>query len=252
MIGVARSTQRYVTIDKNDDGELRLAMIRLAKQYGRYGYRKIVPLLRIEGWTVNHKKIERLWREEGLQLPHRHKKRKRLYHKDSSVIRLRPQYPGHIWSVDFVHDKLSNGRSYKMLTVLDEYTREALCVAAKPRMGHAEVLDALYPLFLKHGKPHYIRSDNGCEFIAGDLQAWLKTVGIKLIQIYPGSPWENGYNERFNGTLRQEILNTEWFSTIKQAQIVINTRLKQYNHIRPHQALNMRPPVPETLRHGGT
>ena len=211
-IGLARSTQRYITISKHDDEELRLAMIRLAKQYGRYGYRKIAQLLRIEGWTANHKKIERLWREEGLQLPHRHKKRKRLYHKDSSVIRLRPQYPGHIWSVDFVHDKLSNGRSYKMLTVLDEYTREALCVVAKPRMK----------------------------------------VGIKPIQIYPGSPWENGYNERFNGTLRREILNAEWFSTIKQAQIVINRWLRQYNHIRPHQALNMRTPVPETLRQGGT
>ena len=178
-IGLARSTQRYSSTVKNDDEGLRLAMIRLAKQYGRYGYRKITQLLRMEGWVVNHKKIERLWREEGLQLPHRHKKRKRLYHKDSSVIRLRPRYPRHIWSVDFVHDKLNNGRSYKILTVIDEYTRDALCVATKPRMGHAEVLDALYPLFLKHGKPHYIRSDNGSEFIARDLQAWLKKVGIK-------------------------------------------------------------------------
>jgi len=119
-------------------------------------------------------------------------------------------------------------------------------------MGHAEVLEALYPLFLRHGKPHYIRSDNGSEFIAGDLQAWLTKVGIQPIQIYPGSPWENGYNERFNGTLRREVLNVEWFSTITQAQIVINTWLKQYNHIRPHQALNMRPPVPETLQQTGT
>ena len=251
-IGIGRSTQRYRPAVKSGDEELRLAMIRLAKQYGRYGYRKIAKLLRIEGRVVNHKKIERLWREEGLQLPHRHMKLKRLYHKDGSVIRLRPQYPRHISSVDFVHDKLSNGRSYKMLTVIDEYTREALCVTAKPRMGHAEVLEALYPLFLKHGKPHYIRSDNGSEFIARNLQSWLKKVGIMPIQIYPGSPWENGYNERFNGTLRREVLNAEWFSTIKQAQIVINIWLKQYNTVRPHQSLNMRPPVPETLRQGGT
>ena len=229
-----------------------MALIRLAKQYGRYGYRKIAHLLRIEGWLVNHKKVERLWCEEGLQLPHRHKRRKRLYHRDSSVIRLRPQYPGHIWSIDFVHDKLSSGRSYKMLTVLDEYTREALCVAARPKMGAVEVLEALHPLFLKHGKPAYLRSDNGPEFIAHDLQAWLKKVGIKPIQIYPGSPWENGYNERFNGTLRREVLNAEWFSTIKQAQTVINVWLKQYNHLRPHQALNMRPPVPETLQQTGS
>jgi len=128
-------------------------LIRLAKQYGRYGYRKIAALLHIEGWQVNHKKVERLWREEGLQIPQRHKKRKRLYHKDSSVIRLRPRYQNHIWSIDFVHDKLANGRPYKMLAVLDEYTREALCVAVKPRMGNVEVLEALYPLFLKHGRP---------------------------------------------------------------------------------------------------
>ena len=115
-IGLSRSTLRYVAHPKTDDEELRLALIRLAKQYGRYGYRKIAHLLRIEGWVVNHKKVERIWREEGLQLPQRHKKRRRLYHKDSSVIRLRPQYPGHIWSIDFVHDKLSSGRSYKCLT----------------------------------------------------------------------------------------------------------------------------------------
>lgn len=245
-IGVARSTQRYEASPSNDDS-LRLALIRLAKQYGRYGYRKIAKLLRVEGWDVNHKKVERIWREEGLQLPKRHKKRKRLYHKDSSIIRLRPNYPNHIWSIDFVHDRLSNGTSYKMLTVLDEYTREALCVAVKDKMGNEEVLEALYPLFLKHGKPEFIRSDNGPEFIAENFQSWLTKVGIKPIRIFPGSPWENGYNERFNGTLRREVLNTEWFTNIKQAQIVIETWLKQYNHIRPHQALGMRPPVPETI-----
>jgi transposase InsO family protein len=250
-IGVARSTLRYEATPDNEDS-LRLALIRLAKQYGRYGYRKIAALLRAEGWVVNHKKVERIWREEGLQLPQRHKKRKRLYHKDSSIIRLRPKYPNHIWSIDFVHDKLSNGRPYKMLTVLDEYTREALCVTAKPRMGNVEVLEALYPLFLRHGKPEFIRSDNGPEFIAANFQAWLTKAHIKPIRIYPGSPWENGYNERFNGTLRREVLNAEWFSSIRQAQIVIQTWLKQYNHIRPHQSLNMRPPVPETLARSGT
>ena len=162
---MARSTQAYKPVRQDDDC-LRLALIRLAKQYGRYGYRKIAALLRMEGRPVNHKKVERLWREEGLQLPQRHKRKKRLYHKDSSVIRLRPKYPNHIWSIDFIHDKLSNGRSYKMLAVLDEYTREALCVAVKLRMGNAEVLEALYPLFLKHALPAFIRSDNGPEFVA--------------------------------------------------------------------------------------
>jgi len=249
---LSRSSFRYQSTQKDDEEELRLAMIKLAKRYGRYGYRKISALLRMEGWKVNHKKVERLWREEGLQLPKRHKKRRRLYHEGSSVIRLRPQYQNHIWSVDFVHDKLSSGRSYKMLTVLDEYTRRALCVKVKPRMGSADVLEALYPLLLTHGKPEYIRSDNGSEFIAAALQLWLRRVGIKPIQIYPGSPWENGYNERFNGTLRHEVLNTEWFTSVAQAQIVINMWLKEYNNIRPHQSLNMRPPVPETLNQTGT
>jgi len=245
-LGVARSTLNYKAVQHDDDA-LRLAMIRLAKAYGRYGYRKITQLLHIEGWKVNHKRVERLWREEGLQLPQRHKKRKRLYHKDSSVIRLRPQHSNHIWSIDFVHDKLTNGRSYKMLTAIDEYTREALCVAVRPKMNANDVLDVLFDLILKRGKPRFIRSDNGPEFIAEHLQTWLRKVGIEPIQIYPGSPWENGYNERFNGTLRNEVLNAEWFHSVHQAQTAINVWLRQYNHIRPHHGLNMRPPVPETI-----
>ena len=164
---MARSSQQYKPKPKRDDEALRLALIRLAKQYGRCGYRKIAKLLRIEGWNVNHKKGERLWRGEGLQLPARHKRRKRLYHKDTSVIRLRPQYENPIWSVDFVHDRLSNGRPYRMLTVIDEYTREALTATVKRKMGSADVLEALYPLILKRGKPDFIRSDNGREFTAG-------------------------------------------------------------------------------------
>ena len=246
VLGVSRSSLHYKAKIQDDDA-LRLAMIRLAKKYGRYGSRKITEFLQMEGWRVNHKKVERLWREEGLKLPERHKKNKRLYHKDSSVIRLRPTHANHVWAIDFVHDKLSNGKPYKMLTVLDEYTRQALCVEVNRTMGADDVLDALYRLLIKYGKPEYIRSDNGPEFIAGALQDWLKRVGIKPIQIYPGSPWENGYNERFNGILRQELLNAEWFHSVKQAQVAINTWLKEYNHIRPHRALGMRPPAPETL-----
>jgi len=245
-MGLARSTLQYQRSSRSED-DLRLALIRLAKQYGRYGYRKVGQLLRAEGWRVNHKKVERIWREEGLQLPQRHKKRRRLYHHDASIIRLRPRYPNHVWSVDFVHDKLSNGRPYKMLTVLDEYTREALCVKVATSMGSSEVLEALYPLLLERGTPMHIRSDNGPEFVSAPFQKWLRRVGIEPIRIYPGSPWENGYNERFNGTLRREVLNAEWFASTRQAQIVINQWLKQYNHIRPHHALAMRPPVPETL-----
>lgn len=159
MIGLARSSLQYRPTPRDDD-KLRMAIIRLAKRYGRYGYRKITELLHVEGWRVNHKKVERLWREEGLQLPKRHKKRRRLYHKDSSIIRMRPTHPNHVWAIDFVHDKLSNGRSYKMLTVLDEFTRQALAVKVRTNMDAEDVLEVLYPLLLRHGTPEYIRSDN--------------------------------------------------------------------------------------------
>ena len=242
VLGLSRSSLRYQAKPLNDDA-LRLAMIRLARQYGRYGYRKVTALLRMEGWRVNHKKVERLWGEEGLQLPHRHKKRRRLCHKDSSVIRLRPTHPNHVWEVDFVHDKLSNGRPYKILTVLDEYTREALYVAVRDKMKANDIVDVLHRLLMKHIKPKYIRSANGPEFIAASLQNWLRRVGIQPMQIYPGTPWENGYNERFNGTLRREVLNAEWFHTTKQAQVAINVWLRQYNQIRPHHAkLCVHPP----------
>jgi len=211
-----------------------------------FGFR-VTALLQMEGGRVNHKKIERLWGEEGLQLLKRQKKKRRLYHKDTSIIRLRPTHSNHIWAIDFAHDKLSNGHNYKMLTVLDEHTREALCVAVRSKMIANDVLDVVHSLLMKHGKPEFIRSDNGPKFLAAHLQDWLKRVGVKPIHIYPGSPWENGYNERFNGTLRRQVLNVEWFHSTKQAQVVINTWLRHYKKIRPHHALGLRPPAPETL-----
>ena len=195
----------------------------MAKQYGRYGYRKVTALLRMEGWQVNHKKVEQLWAEDGLQIPQRHKKRRRLYHKDSSVIRLRPTHPNHSWAIELVHDKLSNGRSYKMLTVLDEYAREALSVAVRSKMNANDVLDALHLLFMKYEKPEFIRSDNGPQFVVAQPGEWLQRVGIKSLHIYPGSLWKNGYNERFNGTLQREVLNAEWFHGTQNAQVAINT-----------------------------
>ena len=248
VLNQPRSTQRYGSRRKTEDEEaLRLALIRLAKQYGRYGYRKITALLRIEGWSVNHKKVERLWREEGLQVPRRHKARKRLYDHQHSIIRMRPLYPNHIWSVDFVQDRLFRGRRYRMLTIIDEYTRQCMTVNAQFQLTSQEVLETLSKCFIRYGKPKYIRSDNGSEFKAGVLQAWLRTVHVKPIYIYPGSPWENGYNERFNGTLRHEVLDPEVFYSLDEAQSVIAQWVHQYNHIRPHQSLDNRPPVPETI-----
>ena len=158
-----------------------------------------------------------------------------------------PLYPNHIWSVDFVQDRLFRGRRYRMLTVIDEYTRQCMTVHAQFQLTSQEVLETLSECFIRYGKPKYIRSDNGSEFKAGVLQAWLRTVHVKPIYIYPGSPWENGYNERFNGTLRHEVLDPEVFYSLDEAQAVIAQWIHQYNHIRPHQSLDHRPPVPETI-----
>ena len=217
-------------------------MIRLAKQYGRYGYRKICELLEIEGRLINHKKVERIWREEGLQLPARHKRRKRLYHHNASIIRFRPHFPNHVWSIDFVHDKLSNGRPYKMLTVLDEYTREALAVTVAHKMGSSDVLEALYPLLLKRGKPEYLRSDNGAEFTGQLVDLWAYHHGTRIDFSRPGKPTDNAFIETFNGTLRDECLNIHWFGSINEAKRLIEAWRIDYNESRPHMALGNKTP----------
>jgi putative transposase len=201
--------------------------------YGRYGYLKLAKLQRIAGGTINHKKGERIWREESLQPPERHKRKRRLYHKDSAIIRMRLHEPNQVWATDFVHDELSNNQPYKMLAVVDEYTRQVLTVHVAHKMSAADVLEALHPLLTNHGKPQYIPSDNGPKFVADRFQNWLTRVGIKPIRIYPGSPLENGYNERFNVTIRRELLDTEWFVTTRQAQTAINLWLTGYDRIRP-------------------
>lgn len=174
----------YQSKDRDEDA-LRHDIIKFVKIYGRHGYRKIAQLLRISGWKVNHKKVERIWRVEELQLPERHKGKSRLYYKDISIIRMRPNGPNHVWAVDFVHDKLSNNRPYKMLTVGDEYTRQALAVHVPYKMSAADVLEALYPILIIHGKPHYIRSNNGPEFTAEVFQTWLIKVGISQFVFTP-------------------------------------------------------------------
>ena len=184
--------------------------------------------------------MECLWSGEGIQLPRWHKKWRRLYHQDSYVIRLRPTHPNHIWTIGFVHDKLSNGRSYKM------WMNTPMRPFAQRHDFQWLWTDASLPVLMKHGKSDFIHSDNGREFVALHYQYWLKGVGIQPMPIYPGSPWETGYNERFNRTLRREVLNAEWLHS-KQSQVAINAQIRQYNQIRPHHALGMRPPVPETL-----
>ena len=223
---------------------LRQDITRLALRYGRYGYKRITALLKAEGWQVNHKRVERIWREEGLKVPKRQKKRGRLYVNDGSCIRLRPYWPNHVWSYDFVADRLANGRSIRMLTVIDEYTRKCLAIRVGQTLKSDDVLDALSDLFITEGIPAYIRSDNGSEFTAKSLKDWLHTLKVKTAFIEPGSPWENGYNESFNGRLRDELLNGEVFYTLKEAQVMIEAWRRHYNHIRPHSALGYRPPAP--------
>lgn len=235
---------RYSKCKAYDEDELRKCIVHLAFKYGRYGYRRITALLRIEGWHINHKRVERIWREEGLQVPKKQKKRKRLYLNDGSCIRLRPHWPNHVWSYDFVADRLSNGKKIRMLTVIDEYSRKCLSIHVGYKLKSDDVLEVLSNLFIREGLPDYIRSDNGSEFTAKILQDWLRELKVKTAFIEPGSPWENGYNESFNGRLRDECLNGELFYSLKEAQTIIEDWRNHYNHIRPHSALGYKPPMP--------
>ena len=242
-LGVHRSTLRHPQGSCDDEEELTQDIVRLAEQYGRYGYRRITALLKTEGWQVNHKRVERIWREQGLKVPKKQPKRKRLYLNDGSCLRLRALYPNHVWSYDFVADRLSNGKKIRMLTVLDEYTRKCLAIRVGYQLKSDDVLDVISTLFLTEGIPEYIRSDNGSEFTAHTLQDWLRSLGVKTAYIEPGSPWENGFNERFNGSLRDECLNLEYFHTLGEAKVIIAQWMEEYNHIRPHSSLGYRPPV---------
>lgn len=243
-LGVPRSSIRRLPQRSDDEEILTKDIVRLAQKYGRYGYRRITSLLHTEGWRVNHKRVERIWREQALKVPKKQPKRKRLYLNDGSCIRLRPLYPNHVWSYDFVADRLSNGKQIRMLTVIDEYTRKCLTIRVDYQLKSDDVLDILSTLFLTQGIPEYIRSDNGSEFTAHILQDWLKGLGVKTAYIEPGSPWENGFNERFNGSLRDECLNLEYFHTLKEARVIIGQWMNEYNHIRPHSSLGYRPPAP--------
>ena len=188
---------------------MRSEIIRLALKYGRYGYRRITALLQQDGWRVNHKRVERIWREEGLKVPKRQTKRGRLWLNDGSCVRLRPTHRNHVWSYDFVADRTHDSRPIKMLTVIDEYSRECLAIVTERNLKSDDVLDCLTEMFIRHGAPEYIRSDNGSEFTAKMVRRWLSNIGVQTLYIEPGSPWENGYIESFNGKFRDELLNGE-------------------------------------------
>ena len=220
----------------------------LACEYGRYGYRRVTGLLHWEGWRVNHKRVERIWREEGLKVPKKQPKRRRLWLNDGSCIRLRPTHRNHVWSYDFVMDRTSDGRPIRMLTIMDEFTRECLAIDVAKRLTSEDVLERLSDLFVHRGVPEHIRSDNGSEFTAKCVREWLGRVGVKTLFIEPGSPWENGYVESFNGKLRDELLEREAFDTLLEAKVLIERWRQHYNTIRPHSALGYRPPAPEAMQ----
>jgi transposase InsO family protein len=228
----------------DDEDRLTARIVALAGEYGRYGYRRVTALLQREGWRVNHKRVERIWRREGLKVPRRQPKRGRIWLNDGSCIRRRPEYANHVWSYDFVADRTHDGRPIRMLTVIDEYTRESLAIEVQRRLRSQDVLDVLRDLFVERGVPEYIRSDNGPEFTAKAVRDWLEKVGVGTLFIEPGSPWENGYNESFNGKLRDELLAREIFYTIREAQVLVQGWRGEYNHVRPHSSLGYRPPAP--------
>ena len=221
VLGHPRSTQRYEPVGVEDEQGLTEDMVELASRYGRYGYRRITALLRHRGWNVNHKRVERIWRQEGLKVPAKQPKRGRLW--------------------------LNDGRRVRLLTVMDEYTRECLAIRADRRIRSSEVIETLAELMVIRGVPDHIRSANGPEFTARAVREWLGRVGARTLYIEPGSPWENGYIESFNGKLRDELLDREVFYTPLEVSILTEQYRQTYNRVRPHSSLGYRPPAPEVL-----
>jgi putative transposase len=242
-LGVPRSTQRYVGTEREREGALLLRIRELAREHPRYGYRRIRALLRREGWSVNLKRVHRLWRREGLKVPQMQRKRRRLGHSENSCTRRRAERPDHVWSYDFLHDQTADGRGLKMLPIVDEYTRECLTIEVERGMDAEDVVSTLEYLFEVRGEPEHIRSDNGPEFIAEAVRSWLARRGSKTLYIAPGSPWENAYSETFNSRLRDELLDREVFETLKEAKVLLEDHRLDYNHHRPHSSLGYEPPA---------
>ena len=239
-----RSTQRYRATASAYSVLVRQAVIAYATEYGRYGYRRIAALLRMDGWGINDKRVERIWRQEGLKVPAKQPKRKRLWLNDGSCIRLRPSWENHVWAYDFVQARTCNGKQFRVLVVIDEYSRKCLALFAARSIRAEQVMHVLADLFIQHGIPDNLRSDNGPEFVATKLKQWLLALDVQTQYIEPGSPWENGYCESFIGKLRDELLNGEIFTSMKEAEVVIERWRTLYNTRRPHSALGGLPPAP--------
>ena len=247
MLDQPRSTQRYEPMPGEDEKALTRDIVELASLFGRYGYRRITALLRTRGWSVNHKRVERIWRREGLKVPGKQPKRARPWLNDGSCVRLRPQRPNHVWAYDFVAVRTEDGRAVRLLVVLDEYSRECLAIRADRHIRSVDVIETLTELMVTRGVPEHIRSDNGPEFTAQAIRDWLANVGAATLYIQPGSPWENGYVESFNGKLRDELLDREIFYTLTEVQVLTEQYRQVYNQIRPHSSLGYTPPAPQAI-----
>jgi len=247
-----RSTQRYVERKTESDKPLVAAMLELARKHPRYGYRRIHAMLQDEGFRVSKGRIHRLWRLHGLRVPKKTTRRRRLGSSENSVIRKRAERIDHVWCWDFVKDQTADGRPFKILTIMDEFTRECLALLVGRSIRSGDVIEVLRELMLVRGVPSFIRSDNGPEFVAGRVRVWLEEHGVGPLYIEPGAPWENGYNESFNGTLRDECLNLEVFASLAEAKVVIEDFRLEYNHRRPHSSLGYLTPAAyaATLRAG--
>ena len=227
-----------------DEDALTRSIVALASEYGRCGYPRVTALLQAAGWQVGKDRVQRIWRREGLKVPQKQPKRGRLWLTDGSCVRLRPGHRNHVWSFDFVEAQTHDGRRLRLMTLIDEFTRKCLAIRVLRRINAIGVIETLADAMLFEGTPQYIRSDNGPEMVAKVLRQWLAGLGTKSLYIEPGSPWENGYCESFNGKLRDECLNGEIFYSLKEAQIIIESWRNHYNTKRPHSALGYRPPAP--------
>jgi putative transposase len=244
-VGQARSTQRYAGETVDRDCGLVKRIVELSRENPRYGYRRVWALLRREGWAANKKRVHRLWKEEGLRVPDKQRKRRRLLLEGASengCARRRAEHKDHLWSYDFVMDRTEDGRRLKMMPVVDEYTRECLAIEVERSITAEDVIATLARLFEERGEPRYIRSDNGPEFVAAALKRWLKASGVGTLYIEPGSPWENAYAESFIGRLGDELLKREVFTSLVEAKVLVEEYRGHHNERRPHSALSYRTP----------
>lgn len=238
-----RGTQRYRPRRPDRDRPLVQRMLQLVRRHPRYGYRRIWALLRSAGFRVNRKRIYRLWRQEGLKVPRKQRKKRRLGCSANGCIRRRAEHINHVWCYDFVSDQTTDGRTLKLLTIEDEFTRECLAIEVARSITSKEVMGTLAYLFEVRGTPTFIRSDNGPEFIAQALRDWLAESGVGPLYIEPGSPWENAYSESFNSRFRDELLDRELFTSRREAQVVVEDYRLEYNHRRPHSSLEYLTPA---------